>query len=214
MIIINFKNYIFGENALNLAKKIQKNIRNKQVIICPQNFDVNLISENTELNIFSQHIDLYNGDKNTGFQNINSLKKSKLKGTLLNHSEHSLSKKQIKETILEAEKNKIKIILCIPSIKYLKSFLRLKQKPYAIAFEDPDLISTGKSITKHNPQSIKKFITLLKKTGIIPLCGAGISTEKDYEEALKLGCKGVLISSAIVKSKNPDKLLKKFNSTK
>ena len=50
----------------------------------------------------------------------------------------------------------------------------------------------------------------MKKTKILPLCGAGISTAEDVKEAYNLGCKGVLISSAIAKSKNPIQLLKQL----
>jgi len=37
---------------------------------------------------------------------------------------------------------------------------------------------------------------------IVPLCGAGISNKEDVEAAKKLGVKGVLVASAIVKAEN------------
>ena len=91
------------------------------------------------------------------------------------------------------------------SIEQLKKIIKFK--PTAIAFEDSKLISTGKSITQYNPESIRKFIKTIKHTSIIPICGAGISTPVDVKEAYKLGCKGVLIASALANSKNPCKLL-------
>ena len=56
---------------------------------------------------------------------------------------------------------------------------------------------------------LRKFVSLLKNTKIIPLCGAGINSKEDYLEALKLGCKGILVSSVVAKSKgkNPEKFL-------
>ena len=45
---------------------------------------------------------------------------------------------------------------------------------------------------------------------IIPLCGAGISTREDVKEALKLGTKGVLVASGIVKARNQRKALKEL----
>ena len=83
-----------------------------------------------------------------------------------------------------------------------------KLKPYAIAFEDPKLVGSGKSITSYNAKNVLKFSKLLKSTKIIPLCGAGISSLDDIKESKKLGCKGVLISSSIAKVNKPDKLLK------
>ena len=218
MIVINFKNYVTGKKALKLAKLIQKHLPSS--IICPSNFDVDLLSLSTRLKVYSQNVDLAPGNdskgsgRKTGFQTIDSLKKSKIKGSLLNHSEHPISKEKIKAILEKAKKYRIRIILCVPSIGFLNSILRLKNKPYAIAFEDPKLISTGKSITRYNKTSLKNFVKTMRKTKIIPLCGAGISTKEDYWGALRLGCKGVLISSAIAKSKNPRKLLKGLSSTR
>ena len=72
------------------------------------------------------------------------------------------------------------------------------------------MIDTGKNINKHDLKRLKEFMKILKGTNIIPLCGAGISSKEDYREALNLGCRGVLISSAVVKSKNPGKFLRDF----
>jgi len=49
----------------------------------------------------------------------------------------------------------------------------------------------------------------VNKIAKIPvLCGAGIKTRKDVEKAKALGAKGILIASAITKSKNPGAVLK------
>ena len=57
----------------------------------------------------------------------------------------------------------------------------------------------------------KKRIVLLD-TGIIPLCGAGVHSAKDVVAARKLGCKGVLIASAIaaVPLKQAEKTLREI----
>jgi triosephosphate isomerase len=125
---------------------------------------------------------------------------------LLNHSEHRLKEEIIEKIILKANKLNFKIILCIKNLYEVEKYKRLK--PHAIAFEDPHLISTGKSITKYNSESIKKFVKILKGTKIIPLCGAGINSKEDITEAKRLGCKGVLIASAIAEAKNPEKILR------
>ena len=207
MIIINFKNYKTGKNVLELAKKIEKYLP-KAIAAVPPMY-LGLVSFHTKLTAFAQHIDSKDGKRATGFILPESAKKAGAKGSLLNHSEHKISIKEIKKTIKDCRKLNLKVIACAPNLQVVKEIKKLK--PFAIAFEDPKLIGTGKSITKYNPDSIKKFVSLIKGTKILPLCGAGINSAEDYHEALKLGCEGVLVSSAIANSKNPETFLKKLN---
>lgn len=206
MIVINFKNYKSGKEVLKLADKIEKHL--PYAIVSVPALNLKETAEMTTSSVYAQHIDSESGKRVTGFITAEAVKKSGAKGTLLNHSEHKLDYKKLKETVKECRKNKLKTILCASDIREVKKLKKLK--PYAIAFEDPKLISTGKSITEYNTEGIKKFVKSLKRTNIIPLCGAGISSAEDYAEAKKLGCRGVLIASAIANSKNPEKLLKKL----
>jgi triosephosphate isomerase len=85
-----------------------------------------------------------------------------------------------------------------------------------LAFEVPELIASGKAISQYKSQSVKKFAQLVAnfnkkyKTHIKALCGAGISNAQDVSSAVELGCDGVLVSSSIVKSKEPAKLLREM----
>ena len=192
--IINFKNYVTGKKALALAKLIEKHL--PKAIICPPTNDITNISQKTKLKVFSQYL-----PKNSS---------PKAKGTLLNHSDHPLNFEKIKQAKKLADKNKLKIILCVSTAQQAKKFLSLK--PEAIAFEDKKLIGTGKSITEYKPDEIKKFAKIFHGTTIAPLCGAGIHSANDIKTAKKLGCKGVLIASAIAKApiKKTEKLLEKI----
>ena len=206
MIIVNFKNYVYGGQALELAKKIKK--LNPEVVVAVSSVDIRGIEYYTNLKVFAQHVDFKKGKKSTGFVNLENLKEANAAGSLLNHSEHRISGKEISDIINKSKKINFKIVLCVKNINEVKKYKRLK--PYAIAFEDPNLIATGKSITRHDLKRLKEFVKILKNTKIIPLCGAGISSKEDYREALKLGCKGILISSAVIKSKSPGKFLRDF----
>ena len=213
MIVINFKNYKSGKEALDLARKIEKYL--PKAIICPSTIEIELISQKTKLKIFAQHADFQEGDKTTGYNLLKSLKKAGISGTLINHSEHPESLTNIYKLCIISKKLNLKTIVCTPNLRNMKSILNNKKvKPFAIAFEDPKLISTGKSITKYNPKGLLQFIEIMKKTKIISLCGAGISSAEDIQEAYNLGYKGVLISSAVANSKNPEKLLNEINKIK
>ncbi len=204
MILINFKNYVHGNKSLALAKKIQKHLPG--AIVSVPATDLSRIKKETKLKVFAQHVDISDSNRATGFLTPETIKSAKVNGSLLNHSEHSLPYKQIKQSIELANKHKIKIVLCVPTIGQLKRFIPLK--PWAMAFEDKKLVGTKKSITKYRKRKVKKFARILKSTNIIPLCGAGINSAKDVKAAKEFGCKGVLIASAIANSKNPERFLK------
>jgi len=206
MIIINFKNYKLGNKALKLARKIEKYLPNS--IICPAVIDIEEISKKTKLKLFAQSADPIDSERATGFNTIKALKEAGAKGILVNHSEHPLSLSNILKIISLSKKLGMNSIVCIPSLKNLSSIKN--KKPWAIAFEDPKLISTKKSIIQYAPKAIENFVKALSRTKIIPICGAGINSAEDVKQAYSLGCKGVLIASAIANVKNPDKLLSKL----
>lgn len=211
-IIVNLKTYLQGPQTYRLAKKIEELGLENKIILAAQPTEVGMLTEFTKLRPYSQHVDFWERGRNTGYIIPESLKVAEARGSLLNHSEHKISLEEIKKTIKRCNKLKLKLVVCASSLSEVKKIKSLK--PYAIAFEDPSLIATGRSITKHNPKEIKQFVKLLDKTKIKPICGAGISSASDAEEAKKLGCKGVLIASAIAKSKNPEKLLKELGEVR
>lgn len=210
MIVINFKNYKFGNRALALAKKIQRYL--PKAVICPPAVDIENLSQKTKLKIFAQSAEPLDNNRATGYNTLTALKKAGASGVLINHSEHPLSRTNIYKIMKMSKKLNLRVIVCTSTLRGFKSILRLK--PLAIAFEDPKLIATKKSITQYNSKAVEKFTKTLKRTKIISLCGAGITTVEDVKEAYALGCKGVLISSAIANVKNPSRLLKQIASSK
>jgi len=199
MIIINFKKYKKGRDVLKLARKIQKYKRNAIVTLLSK--DISEVSKKTKLKVFSQFVEA--GD-------VKNVKKLGAKGSLLNHFDHRVSMKTIRNVSKEAGKEKFKLIIIVKNLKHLGEINKLN--PWAIAFEDPKLIGTGKSITEYRANDLKKFVSLFRKTKIIPICGAGVSSKKDVIASKKIGCKGVIISSAIAKGsfEKAEKLLKEI----
>ncbi|MEK6895345.1 MAG: triose-phosphate isomerase [Nanoarchaeota archaeon] len=190
LIVINFKNYKKGKQVLDLASKIQKYL--PYSIVAVPSPEIKDVSSKTRLKVYSQYY--YNG-KNSG--------------TLLNHSDHKLAFSELKKEIGVCKKIGLKTLVFASSLSQARKIIKLK--PTMLAYEDPKLIGTGKSITSYKTNEVKLFVKLLKGKKIIPLCGAGISSKEDILEAKKLGCKGVVISSAIANSKFPDKILKSIS---
>ena len=207
MIVINLKNYKIGADALELIKKIEI-YYNKAIVAVPP-VDLASAVKSTTLQIYSQHVDFYESGRGTGFIIPEALLKAGVAGSLVNHSEHRLKLSDIKKTLKRCNEVGLKLIICSSSIKEVQQLKKLN--PWAIAFEDKKLVATGKSITQFKTHDIKRFVDVLKETEIIPLCGAGISSGEDVADALVLGCKGVLVSSAIANSPNPEKFLKEIS---
>ncbi|MBD3312255.1 triose-phosphate isomerase [archaeon] len=207
MIIVNFKTYHSGTNALKLAEELDEVADNK-VLFAVQATDIRLISQSVKTKILAQHVDPFNPGRNTGSVLPRAVKDAGAVGSLINHSEKGIVFERIIKTIKKCRENKLKTIVCVPDLVTAEKVVNYK--PSMIAFEDPALISTGKSISTTKPDKVKKFASLLKGTGVKPLCGAGISTKSDVKAALKLGVKGVLAASAVAKAKNPASVLKSF----
>jgi triosephosphate isomerase len=186
LIIVNFKKYKKGKGVLSLAKLVGRRRKNSIVAVLP--WDVERVSKVKGLRVFSQYVTATTLDK---------IKKDGAKGSLLNHSDHPVSISVIKKVISEARKKKMRLIVCSGTLIQIKEIKKLR--PYAIAFEDKKLIGTGKSITKYKADDVAKFVKMLRGSGITPLCGAGISSAVDVREAKRLGCKGVLVASAVAK---------------
>jgi triosephosphate isomerase len=159
--------------------------------------------------VFAQSIEIPEKGRGTGKLAPEQILATGAKGSLLNHSENKIPLTHIKKIVERCRELELKLIICASTLKEAEKIKKLS--PYAIAFEDPKLIVSGKSITKVKTSSVKKFVDLLKGTDIIPLCGAGISTPEDVAQSLLLGCKGVLVSSVIANSQNPEHFLKQVS---
>ena len=89
--------------------------------------------------------------------------------------------------------------------------------PDITSVEPPELIGTGIPVSKAKPEIVTDTVRLVHKVApeMTILCGAGISQAQDVSIALKLGTRGVLVASGIVKAKDPYSVMRAFaNATK
>jgi triosephosphate isomerase len=203
LLLINFKTYQFGSDALKLAKKIER--IDKNILISVQATDIYKISKETNLKIYAQHVDYKIPGRNTGFILPEAVKANGAKGVCLNHSEHSLDFKTIKDTIERCKKLKLKVIIFAKNISEAKKLEKLN--PEYIIIEPPELVSGKISVAQAKPDLIKKIKKALKSKFLV---GAGIHSREDVLISEKFGANGVALSSAITKSKNPEKKLKQI----
>ena len=212
MFIINCKNYVAGDKILKLAKiteKISKKYKIKIALAPPHH----LLTKITDFSIpvLAQHVDNASVGSTTGFIIPELLKMSKVAGSLINHSEHRIPSNDIKQLVSRLQKLKMISIVCVKNIAEVKKYAKLN--PDYIAIEPPELIGSGKAISKEKPELITKAVTAVKNVNNSTklLCGAGIVTGDDVEKAIQLGAKGILVASGIIKSKNWEKIIVEFS---
>jgi triosephosphate isomerase len=214
LFIINCKNYeeISGDKILEfvkIAEKISKKYKIKIAIAPPQHL-IGLVS-NSKIPILAQHIDNSKVGSTTGYVIAELLKKSKVSGSLINHSEHRISSEDISKLILKLRELKMISIVCVKDVSEAKKYSKLN--PDYIAIEPPELIGSGKAVSNERPEIIIKAADAVKsannKTKL--LCGAGIVSGQDVVKALELGSKGILVASGIIKAKNWAKIIEEFS---
>ncbi len=199
--VINFKTYKQGKDVLKLAKIIQK--VDKEIIVGVQPTDINELKFNTKLKIYSQHVDVFEKGRNTGYVLPEAVKDAGAVGTFLNHSEHKINFKIMKQTIAHCKKIKLRTMVFVASLIEAQKIQKLK--PDYIIIEPPELVAGKISVSQAKPELIKKISKKLKTKFLV---GAGIHSKKDINTAMKLGASGIALSSAVMKSKNPEKVLR------
>ncbi len=208
MIIVNFKTYrqATGEKAQDVAKDCLEASREtgERVIVTPQTSDL-LRLEDLDIEMFAQHIDPVNPGSNTGHVLAETVKNTGVSGTLLNHSEKRLEKKELREAVETAKEHGLTTIVCAQGpdeCEKLSGF-----KPDYIAYEPPELIGGDISVSSAKPELIQEAV---EKSSVPVLTGAGINTREDVEKSIELGCEGVLVASGVVKAENPREKVKEL----
>lgn len=214
MFIINCKNYdeVAGEKIIKLAK-LSERISKKYKIpiaIAPPHHLIPLITK-FRIAILTQHLDDKKVGSTTGFMVPEIVKKSKIDGSIINHSEHRITEKEIKNLVKRLKKLKLKTVLCVKNVSEAKRYAKLN--PTYIAIEPPELIGTGRAISTERPQLITNAVDAVRsaKNSTKLLCGAGIVSGHDVTRAKELGSKGILVASGIVKAKNWEKIIGEFS---
>ncbi|MEM4832641.1 MAG: triose-phosphate isomerase, partial [Sulfolobales archaeon] len=114
--------------------------------------------------------------------------------------------------IERAKRLELKTLVCAtkPEEAAAVSILR----PNMVAVEPPELIGTGLAVSRVKPEVIANSVVIVRQYNkdIVILTGAGISSAEDSEAAIRLGTSGVLVSSAVMKSHDPEGTLRSMVS--
>jgi triosephosphate isomerase len=212
-LIINFKNYedisadkaiTLAKSALNVAEKL-----NIEIVVAPPQPVVALIAKNIQLPVICQHLDNEKVGPSTGFIVPEIAKSYGAIGSLINHSEHRMEISSIASLVERMRKIGMTSIVCAQEpheVIEVSSF-----HPDFIAIEPPELIGSGRAVSKENPAIITKSIQGAGSRSSV-ICGAGITDKDDVVKAMELGSQGILVASSIVKANSWEKKITELAS--
>jgi triosephosphate isomerase len=207
IVIVNFKTYAeaTGEKSVKLAKIIASVAAEKgiNVAVAPQHSDLYRVASQVDIPVFAQHVDAIVPGKHTGWIVPEAAKEAGAIGSLINHSEHTIGHLQILNTIQRLKSLGMASVACAKdpwSARIIATF-----EPHVIAIEPPELIGTGRAVSKVKPEIVSEGVKSVRTVSpkVRVLCGAGITSGEDVFIALKLGAEGVLIASSVAKAPDP-----------
>lgn len=203
-LIINFKNYreVHGLATINLSNAAQKIADDLQVEIglAPPLFSISSLSQMVSIPVLCQHLDNTSEGASTGFLSPEMAKSFGAVGSIINHSEHPISQSLISEMVERLRNLKMTSIVCAKSPEEVSNIASFH--PDFIAIEPPELIGSGRAVSKHDPSIITRSLEAKsdRSNSTRLLCGAGIVDKTDVISAIRLGAEGILVSSGVIKA--------------
>ena len=215
-ILINLKAYqeSIGKAAHTIARAAEMVSEESGITIgvCPMYMDIHPIEHHYAIPVFAQHIDPIVPGAYTGMISAHAVRAAGACGSLINHSEHRQTIADIGSCVKTLRE--LDMWSCVCTNDSASTSAAAAYYPDFVAIEPPELIGSGISVSKANPEIIKESVD--KAKAISPdtrvLTGAGISTGECVKTALDLGSHGVLLASGVVKSKDPESALRELIS--
>ena len=206
VVVLNFKTYLesTGANAVKLAKVCESVAKETgaEIVAVPQLADLRKVAESVGIPVYAQTVENIRPGSSTGHVLPEAAREAGASGSLLNHSECRLKLADIDALIVKLRELKMISIVCTNNVSVTMAAAALE--PDFVAVEPPELIGSGISVSKAQPEVITGSVDAVKKVSkdVCVLCGAGISTGEDFKKAIELGTEGVLLASGVVKAKD------------
>lgn len=207
ILILNFKNYheIEGQKGIELARSVQKVSESFggsiQLVVAPPQPALSLVKQNVNIPVFAQHLDYAEAGSTTGYFIPEMARSFGAEGSLLNHSEHRIDElDNIQGLVNRLRSLQMVSVVCARTASEVSSLARFE--PDYIAIEPPELIGSGKAVSRENPSIVTDSINAAARMSqnVRVICGAGITDANDVSSALKLGAVGILVASGIIKA--------------
>lgn len=207
-LVINTKNYLqaTGSKLEQICSFVEKIPSHKvRTYLAIPAFELRILKGRFNVQFLTQHLDDSAVGSSTGWLVPEIAKLEGAKGSILNHSEHRAKVANIANLVSRLRELKMISLVCARSVAEVSKFSSLA--PDFVAIEPPELIGTGRAVSKYTPAIIHKSRIALenerphdKKTKL--LCGAGIMSGEDVRRSIELGSDGVLVASGVVLAKS------------
>ena len=212
LILVNLKTYKEGmgnrAHQITTAAQLVAKESGVTIGIAPSYIDLHPLCHHFTVPIYAQHVDGFEPGAHTGHVTADSIKLAGAAGSLVNHSERRLTLAEIEGSVRALQAQKLIAIVC--SNNEMTSAASAALAPEYVAIEPPELIGSGVSVSKANPEIIKRSVALVHevnpKTKV--LTGAGIQSGECVKIAVDLGTDGVLLASSVVKAQDPGAVLR------
>jgi triosephosphate isomerase (TIM) len=211
-ILVNLKTFKegMGNRAHMIANAAQLVAHESGVTIgiAPSYFDLHPLCHHFAIPVYAQHVDGYEPGAHTGHITADALRMAGAAGSLINHSERRLSLADIEASIRVLQAQKLIAVVC--SNNEATSAGAAALAPEYVAIEPPELIGSGVSVSKANPEIIRRSVAAVHAVNpkAKVLTGAGIQSGDCVRIAVDLGTDGVLLASSVVKAPEPVTVLR------
>ncbi|ACB39555.1 triose-phosphate isomerase [Pyrobaculum neutrophilum] len=206
ILIINFKAYAeaAGRRALEIAKAAERAARELgvNIAVAPNHLELALVAQSVDIPVYAQGADVETPGAHTAHVAVDNVKEAGAAGLILNHSEAPLALSQLSRLAARAKAVGLDLVICAPDPD--TSLAAAALKPHAVAVEPPELIGTGRAVSRYKPEAVVQTVEKVSRhfPDVAVITGAGIESGEDVAAALKLGTRGVLLASAAVKAKD------------
>ena len=197
-LIINPKAYLYGDQALELARLADRLSLDfgVDIMFTAQHADIRLIAEHTDrLIVTAQHMDPINPGRGMGHILPESLVAAGARAVVLNHAEHPLTLADLDAAVVRAREVGLATVVCADSIAQCRLIAQLG--PDVMICEPSSNIGSGSLSTD---DYIRDSTAAVKEVdpAIMVLQGAGVSTGEDVARVLALGADASGGTSGIV----------------
>ena len=197
-LVVNPKNYLWGEKSLELAKKCDKVAKETGITLyftCPYT-DIRMIKENTKnIIVTAQNVDPLEPGRGVGKVLPEAIKEAGAGACFLNHQENPKTLNDLSKTIKRLQELGIVVLACTDSVEEAKAIALLG--PEIILAEPNDLIGTGKV---PDDEYIINACKEIKEANpnVSAMIAAGVSTDEDCYNIVRLGSDGTGATSGIL----------------
>ena len=212
LILVNLKTYREGMGSrahlIAQAAELVAKESGATIGVAPSYIDLHPLCHHFSVPIYAQHVDGCEPGANTGHITAEAIRSAGAAGSLVNHSERRLTIAEIESSVRALQAAKLIAVVC--SNNEMTSAGAAALKPDYVAIEPPELIGSGVSVSKANPDIIRNSVAAVRAVNpkAKVLTGAGIQSGECVKIAMDLGTDGVLLASSVVKSKEPAAVLR------